>query len=171
MPTTTTLATSLLLLLNAATSKLVTLATFLILLHLSTPRAYLFGLGAILNSFLGKLVKKGIDQPRPPTSTLTDSGMPSSHATSLSYFAAGLTWLLLPSTTTTILPLLLWLYVALICYARVRLTKVHTLSQIIAGVILGSSFSSCWWYYVVRVASTKRIPLEEALTWWSNWRS
>ena len=91
---------SILLLLNACTSKAVTMTTFCTLLLLSTPYAYLFGFGSIINMFIGKVAKKVLNISR-PTKTLSTPGMPSSHATSLSYFATGLSWILRSSSSST----------------------------------------------------------------------
>ena len=169
---------SILLLLNACTSKAVTMTTFCTLLLLSTPYAYLFGFGSIINMFIGKVAKKVLNISR-PTKTLSTPGMPSSHATSLSYFATGLSWILRSSSSSTsifntfniyLLILLLWSYVFLICYVRVSITNVHTVRQILAGLLLGTSFSTLWYHHVLSLASTESIPMSEALIWFSKWR-
>lgn len=49
----------------------------------------LFALGSILNSVLGKALKRIIRQPRPDGAKKMDHGMPSSHATALSFLSSG----------------------------------------------------------------------------------
>ena len=144
------LCISLLLLLNAITSKGVTAVTFMFVLYYHDAFTVTFVVGALINAGVGKALKRLLNVRR-PTNTLSTPGMPSSHATSLSYFAMGLTLIthkfgVLDSRVWTWQHVcgLTWTYVALVAYTRVRITKVHTVAQIGVGCVLGSTFALCW---------------------------
>ena len=155
-----------LLFLNAITSKAVTAAAAFFVLYHRTPYAILFVVGALLNAAVGKLLKKLLNIRR-PTTTLATPGMPSSHATSLSYFAATLTLtakhfptsipfgvgLNDPTTMGTVTAT----YIVLIAFARVQLTQVHTVLQIVVGCILGSTSAICWFRFILQ--ETAHTPL------------
>ena len=144
------LCISLLLLLNAITSKGVTAAAVGFVLYYHNAFSTYFVVGALINAGVGKALKRLLNVRR-PTNTLSTPGMPSSHATSLSYFAMGLTLIthkfgVLDSRVWTWQHVcgLAWTYVALVAYTRVRITKVHTVAQIGVGCVLGSTFALCW---------------------------
>lgn len=109
-----------------------------------------FFLGSILNGILSKLLKKLLNQERPGSAASTtppptllvveqpgDKGMPSSHAMSLGFIGV-FTGLVLPQTQLLILA-----YVAISLYYRVR-TQLHSLDQIVVGLVLGSIHGYLW---------------------------
>ena len=99
--------------------------------------------GAIMTASTAKLLKILIRQPRPnqnlttPTSWLgiftdsSDYGMPSSHTSSLTYFATylalyGWRWYLVP----------VWAFATISAASRVY-HRYHTVGQIVGGVVVG----------------------------------
>ena len=159
-----TLSTSILLLLNAITSKLVTITTFLTLIYFHNYFTLHFVVGSILNMLLGKAMKRILNIQRPTQSIKSDPGMPSSHATSLSYFATSFT--LTASNpifqyNSSFIILSSWLYVFTICYTRTAITNVHTLPQIAAGLMLGTTFASIWYYIVLKNSSVESVVFSD----------
>ena len=162
--TSPTLPTSILLLLNAITSKLVTITTFLTLIYFHNYFTLHFVVGSILNMMLGKAMKRILNIQRPTQSIKSDPGMPSSHATSLSYFATSFT--LTASNpafqyNSSLIILASWLYVFTICYTRTKITNVHTLPQIAAGLMLGTTFASIWFYMVLQHSSVESVVFSD----------
>lgn len=103
-----------------------------------------FFMGSISNGVLSKVLKKILKQERPAdmdASSLdlppSDNGMPSSHAMSLGFIGT-FTALQLPWATV---PLLVYVTISLIYRVKVNL---HTLEQIIVGVVLGSLNGVVW---------------------------
>lgn len=102
-----------------------------------------FFLGAIANGVLSKVLKKVLKQERPAELVVnmdlppSDNGMPSSHAMSLGFICT-FTALQLPITT---IPLLAYVFVSL----RYRVqTSLHTVDQIVVGLVLGTLDSFLW---------------------------
>ena len=100
-------------------------------------------IGAVITASVAKILKSIIKQPRPNQNTTTpssilgiftdssDYGMPSSHTSSLTYFATYLTfcgwrWYLIPG----------WVFVLVSVSSRVY-HRYHTVSQIIGGFVVG----------------------------------
>jgi membrane-associated phospholipid phosphatase len=105
-------------------------------------RTILYVVGGIGNAALTKAAKKLINKPRPIDAPAhkkaSSSGMPSSHASSLSYFSVALTLLLREPAAFGV--------VALACVAaswRVG-AKYHTWSQVAAGWVFGSTVAAGW---------------------------
>lgn len=109
----------------------------------------LYAIGSILNSAMGKGMKKVIAQPRPNGSWKEDHGMPSSHATALSYLSTaalinivlhhghlGLTWPILIACVSVALA-------GMASWWRV-ISGYHSATQVIAGWVLGVVNAIVW---------------------------
>lgn len=147
-----------------------TVATFL-LYNRNTP-SILYVLGAAANSATGKLLKKIIQQPR-PTNAKSDPGMPSSHATSLSFLTVAFlayvtTWPVFvgvfPHSVVIGGAAGLVVIAAIATLCRVS-AGYHTKEQVLAGWVLGAVDAIIWklWFVpwagptVNRVLSNERI--------------
>jgi membrane-associated phospholipid phosphatase len=126
-------------LLGATTSAFVALTFYVVLAWQRDATMVAFFLGSISNGVLSKVLKKIIQQGRPPELQVaemslkpSDGGMPSSHAMSLG-FIGSFTALHLPWTRFP-----LAVYVAASLWYRVRV-KLHTPAQIAVGVTVGSA--------------------------------
>ena len=79
--------------------------------------------------------------------------MPSSHATSLFYFATALSLAAYGShdykSYGAVTALLTFGYSVIVAYARIFLTKVHTIPQVVVGAILGSTFAYFWTAHIL----------------------
>ncbi|KAF8902102.1 hypothetical protein CPB84DRAFT_1729284 [Gymnopilus junonius] len=134
----------------------ITLTASFVLYTRSAGVAY-FSVGAVFCSFSVKALKKIIRQPRPPhipgRKLKTSFGMPSTHSTSISYFA---TYILLaslylpihpslgPVLASRILPPLITLpWAVAIVMSRVWLGH-HTWPQVFVGSSYGVAFASVW---------------------------
>ncbi|CAN0919249.1 Lipid phosphate phosphatase epsilon 2, chloroplastic [Linum grandiflorum] len=105
--------------------------------------------GAVLNAILSVALKRILNQERPFPTPKSDPGMPSSHAQSLFYIVAfgvlaTVEWLGVNGVSVILSSLLLasgsyfsWLRVS---------QKLHTVSQVVVGAIVGASFSSLWYW-------------------------
>ncbi len=133
---------------NRSCSKTVVgLATLAVAVFRTKP-VVLIVIGALLNSVVGKMAKKLVNQSRPPTSSRTSQGMPSSHANSLAFWTTHLC-LWLPHSPFSHPARLaigagLTLYSAVVCYTRVYIEGDHTLAQILAGALLGCTCAVLW---------------------------
>jgi membrane-associated phospholipid phosphatase len=141
------------------TTSMVVAGTFFAVLAYQRDALMLsFFLGAIFNGILSKVLKKVVNQERPVRGgprqeegqeegqvllldeedlSPSDNGMPSSHAMSLGFICT-FTALQLPYTT---IPLLLYVFISL--WYRVE-TKLHTLDQVLVGLVLGTLDSFLW---------------------------
>jgi dolichyldiphosphatase len=131
-------------LLGATTSAFVSLTFYAVLAWHRDATMVAFFLGSISNGVLSKILKKNIQQGRPPELQVaemslkpSDGGMPSSHAMSLGFIGT-FTALHLPWTR---LPLAV--YVAVSLWYRVRV-KLHTPAQIAVGVTVGAANALCF---------------------------
>ena len=101
--------------------------------------------GAIVTVLFGKLLKLLLNTKRPSSSNKhdEDNGMPSSHATALTYWLTAI-WIYTPSDWNLRGPLcwLATLYVMAVLFARVALQFHHTLAQVVVGVALGGACAS-----------------------------
>jgi membrane-associated phospholipid phosphatase len=119
---------------------------FLVLLWKRDALMVSFFIGAISNGVLSKILKKLINQTRPPELEHVDDiqlkpgdkGMPSSHAMSLgfisTFIACNLSW--------TQMPLFVYAVVSLIYRVQVKL---HTWQQVVVGSIVGSTNGFLWY--------------------------
>eukprot|EP00977_Amphora_coffeiformis_P018229 scaffold6320_cov169-Amphora_coffeaeformis.AAC.3 len=126
-------------LIGATTSAFVAGTFYLVLAWQRDALMVAFFLGSIANGFMSKILKRIINQSRPPdlaTAEMSlkpsDGGMPSSHAMSLGFIgtftAMHVSW--------TPIPILL--YVAISLWYRVQV-KLHTTAQILVGATVGSA--------------------------------
>lgn len=120
------------------------------LLYYRDATSVLYVSGAGLNSLVGKLLKKVIKQPR-PTTLKADSGMPSSHAMSLSFLA------LLGVVHFWVRGGVLWQWglvgggvlMAVVASSWRIGAGYHTVGQVIAGWMLGGVDAAVWGRWVV----------------------
>jgi acid phosphatase family membrane protein YuiD len=130
------------------TTSMVVAGTFFAVLAYQRDALMLsFFLGAILNGILSKVLKKIVNQERPVREggprqeeeelSPSDNGMPSSHAMSLGFICT-FTAMQLPYST---IPLLLYVVISL--WYRVE-TELHTLDQVLVGLVLGTMDSFLW---------------------------
>ncbi|GAQ77606.1 lipid phosphate phosphatase [Klebsormidium nitens] len=132
---------------NESTKWAVSAAAAGFLLWKHNERAAWCILGSIFNSVTGKILKRLINQSRPPLSRKVDPGMPSSHALSLAYFG-----------TYSSLTILLWqglkpsAVIAAICaqaltafFAWLRIALgYHTPAQVLVGCAVGNVVAISW---------------------------
>jgi dolichyldiphosphatase len=123
----------------------VSLSAFATLLKCNDARATFCVAGAVANALANKVLKRLIAQARPAGAQLHDPGMPSSHASSLFFFAAYLALASLRSRTPTA-PLLAVLLLAVAsAAARHRISAgLHTRAQVVVGAALGSAAAVVW---------------------------
>jgi hypothetical protein len=132
---------------GSTTSALVSVTFFVVLAWKRDALMVTFFIGSILNGILSKVLKKIINESRPPeletveiTIKPSDGGMPSSHAMSLGFIGV-FTGLALPWTR---LPLAM--YVLMSLYYRVAV-NLHTFEQIVVGLVLGSAHGTLWYSF------------------------
>jgi membrane-associated phospholipid phosphatase len=105
------------------------------LLYFHDAPAILLAAGGLANAAVTKVAKRMINAPRPesaPEAKKVTAGMPSSHASSLAYFAVALVLLTRQPYTLTALVL------AVIASGWRVTAKYHTVEQMLAGLALGS---------------------------------
>jgi len=110
-------------------------------------------LGAIIITIIAKTLKLIIRQPRPSTAPATakplvpNYGMPSTHSSSIMYFATYISLHLfakqLDPSSIFLLLLILGMTSLSVVWSRVELGH-HTYSQVIAGMILGCVYALAW---------------------------
>ncbi|KAK9670188.1 hypothetical protein RND81_13G184200 [Saponaria officinalis] len=129
-------------------SKWLVAATFgTVILWRHDPEAVWVVMGSVLNSVLSVVLKQILNQERPVSNRRSDPGMPSSHAQSI-FFAfvfvalSMVEWLGVNEFTLIFAALSLavgsyfsWLRVA---------QRLHTISQVVVGAIIGSCFALLW---------------------------
>ncbi|KAG1741599.1 hypothetical protein EDB19DRAFT_1895041 [Suillus lakei] len=134
------------------TSKVVTVLTAVALLYTRSAGVAFFVTGALLCSKLAKIIKKAIRQERPSqcSERKVSYGMPSSHASTCTFFAVYITFacLELPIHPTfprfaVFAPVVVLPWTCMIAMSRVRLGH-HTWPQIAAGTLLGVCCASFW---------------------------
>ncbi len=105
--------------------------------------------GALANAAVGKILKRALRLPRPSGARKTDPGMPSSHATSLSFLSIAAARSIMRSNFVASTALTSAVGAALIGAAvvatvwRVR-CGYHTTPQVLAGWILGTTNWVVW---------------------------
>lgn len=132
---------------NESTKWAVSGIVFVVLLAAHNEWAAWAVVGAVLSSFLCKVLKHVINEQRPASARKKDPGMPSSHsnslnflsvyaALSLSYHSAGNAAAVALAVFTVVTGLFLtWLRVAL---------GYHTWPQLVVGGLLGASTAASW---------------------------
>lgn len=142
-----------------ATRWVVSGLTFATLYYRRDAETAIFVLGALLNALLCKVLKRVFNSARPAGARLADPGMPSSHASSLFFFAAYLglathrstarpEWLgHTPAAAVETLRLLLALGLPAVAFAlslvRVR-DGLHSFRQVLAGAATGGLCGKAW---------------------------
>lgn len=106
-------------------------------------------MGAVLNSSLSIILKRMLNQQRPAYALRSDPGMPSSHAQSISYtlvFAvlSLVEWLGINAFTLTAGALIL-MCGSYFSWLRVS-QRLHTVSQVVVGSVIGFIFSILWFW-------------------------
>jgi dolichyldiphosphatase len=149
----------LILFVGGTTSIVVATSFFLALAHFRSATMISFWLGAIGNAILSKVLKKIINQSRPPeleTAQMvvlpSDGGMPSSHAMSLAFIGT-MTALLLPDASVVGAMAVLALRLTLVVYAAISLfyrvqVKFHTWEQIAVGVAVGAGNAGLFYNFL-----------------------
>ncbi|PIA52740.1 hypothetical protein AQUCO_01000540v1 [Aquilegia coerulea] len=112
-------------------------------------------MGCVMNSGLSIILKKILNQERPVSTLRSDPGMPSSHAQSIFF---GVFFVILSmvkhlglNEITLIGGVLIFAAGSYLSWLRVS-QKLHTISQVLVGGIVGSIFSVLWfqaWYALV----------------------
>ncbi|KAG2134444.1 uncharacterized protein EDB93DRAFT_1172748 [Suillus bovinus] len=134
------------------TSKIVSTLTAAAILYTRSAGVVYFVTGAVLCAALAKSVKKAIRQERPlkDSARKVSYGMPSSHASTCTFFATYITMACLQLPVHSTLPasfmfapvlILPWLF--MIVMSRVWLGH-HTWPQVSAGTALGACCASFW---------------------------
>lgn len=104
--------------------------------------------GGIVSAIGVKIVKRLLKQPRPPGASLTDGGMPSSHAQSLFFFATFLSAHCWSTEWWPIVSSVLLMSMALWQSAR-RVSKgLHTKEQIAVGMLMGIANALIWFHFL-----------------------
>lgn len=138
---------------NESTKWVVSAAVMAVLLAARNEWAAWAVVGAVASSFLCKVLKRAINESRPPSARKKDPGMPSSHANSLNFLSAYAALSLrqhaagsngsaeLGAATVAAGLFLTWLRVAL---------GYHTWPQVIVGGVLGGASAAAWFYWGTR---------------------
>lgn len=139
--------------------KIVTIATVsAAVLYYHNLGVILYAVGSILNVLIAKALKRIIRQPRPDGATKIDHGMPSSHATSLSFLTvAALFGAVRQAGGLRPTPLLgvavLALLLAIVATRWRIAAGYHTTPQVAAGWIIGSLDAILWFFLIVPAIS------------------
>ncbi|KAL1408921.1 hypothetical protein Q8F55_005735 [Vanrija albida] len=148
----------------------VTAGTAAVILYTRSAHAVWFALGAVASTLMAKVAKKLIREPRPDTPDAVKEkktyGMPSSHATALSYYfcyllpllplASGATWAERAALTAT---------AGAIIWSRVELGY-HTVPQVLGGAVVGAAGAAGWsalWDAVPEIQSGIQAAIDATL--------
>ncbi|KAM6564623.1 hypothetical protein CsatB_024621 [Cannabis sativa] len=120
-----------------------------VLLGRHDAEAVWFAMGSIINALLSVALKRILNQERPASAVKSDPGMPSSHAQSIFFnfmFAnfSIVEWLGINDITLAISGFIL-IFGSYLTWLRVS-QRLHTLSQVVVGAIIGSIFSVFWYW-------------------------
>nr|GME20812.1 lipid phosphate phosphatase epsilon 2, chloroplastic [Ipomoea batatas] len=132
------------------TSKWVVVAVFgAILLWRHDAESLWAAMGSAINSTLSIILKRMLNQKRPSSTLRSDPGMPSSHAQSIFFIATFsvvssklcstllLHFLICNTLTSYMLNNASWLRIS---------QKLHSISQVLVGAVLGFCFSALWFW-------------------------
>lgn len=140
---------------NAAdwTKWIVIALTALTVLHQRDASIILFGAGSVLNTMSAKLLKKVIRQPRPQSSSKTTHGMPSSHATAMSFLSLGALLNVLTHQGFIINPPLVFaaavvMFAVVASWWRVKVGY-HSMAQVVVGWLVGTVNCCIWCSFVI----------------------
>lgn len=113
------------------------------------PEALWAALGSILNAGLSVILKRVLNQERPVLSSKSDPGMPSSHAQSIFFAVIFVIMSMVEyfelNEVTASLSAVILVIGSYFSWLRVS-QKLHTISQVTVGAILGSIFSYLWFW-------------------------
>ncbi|XP_071724055.1 lipid phosphate phosphatase epsilon 2, chloroplastic-like [Rutidosis leptorrhynchoides] len=105
-------------------------------------------MGSVVNSILSVALKRIFKQERPFANLRSDPGMPSSHAMSIFFIFTFLIMSIIEWLGTNELSLALGVFTltsaSYLTWLRVS-QKLHTISQVVVGAILGTTFSILWY--------------------------
>ncbi|KAG1173424.1 hypothetical protein G6F70_003217 [Rhizopus microsporus] len=142
----------------AYTREITIASVSLAILYFRSFHLIYFVIGAILTTLEAKVLKHIIKQPRPDSYKLvskkkTSYGMPSSHSQAMSFFAAYFQLVTMSSIlpehfrlfglSASVLAALLSTFSLGVIWSRVQLGH-HTVSQVMAGTILGTLSALVW---------------------------
>lgn len=135
--------------LNNLSKWLVSAVFVVILLIRHDAEALWAAMGSVINSGISKLLKRSLNQERPVANLRSDPGMPSSHAQSIFYFVVFcvlslMQWLGWNGLTTSMSGLIV-LVGSYFTWLRVS-QKLHTVSQVVVGALLGTIFGILWFW-------------------------
>jgi dolichyldiphosphatase len=140
---------------------IIAIYTISIVIYAKCRRHFVFLIGLIISHEFAKLVKRIWRQPRPDGAFLTSFGMPSDHAMFTLYTN---TFVLLFLSTRQLDRRSFSMTVGssamislLVCYSRLFL-QVHTLEQVLVGIIMGIMWG-CSWFYISRKYILNSRPL------------
>ena len=120
--------------------------------------------GAIVNAFGVKVLKRILRRPRPKDCTKIDPGMPSSHAHMLSYFSG-----FAALTTSTELGLVMFILSAIVSAERAY-RGIHTIAQIGVGLITGY-LGAYGWIHSSSIGHAQFMKWDEYLRINENWQA
>ncbi|KAJ7685174.1 hypothetical protein DFH06DRAFT_1157697 [Mycena polygramma] len=155
------------------------LTAFAILLTRSAGVAYV-GAGALACSISVQVLKRGIRQPRPALGKKKTYGMPSTHSSTIAFYAAfvQLACIYLPlhpsvpagETARVLVPIVVLPWAALIAMSRVWLGH-HTWAQVAVGCAYGVAFAGLWFTLWTRAGLNEHGRMvEELLDSLLGWR-
>ncbi|XP_022132439.1 lipid phosphate phosphatase epsilon 1, chloroplastic-like [Momordica charantia] len=107
-------------------------------------------MGSVINAVLAMVLKRILNQERPIATLRSDPGMPSSHAQSIFFIVvyvalSAVEWLGANAISLFICGLSL-IFGSYFSWLRVS-QKLHTISQVLVGAVLGGSFSLSWYLF------------------------
>jgi len=143
---------------NKATKYLVTASAFCVLAYKHDAAVCWSLVGAVLNSFLCKVLKRIFNHSRPSTAVKEDPGMPSSHAQSIGYLAtyaaAGLLGASIGSTLVTYCSsAVIQVLSVFLSWLRIK-TGYHTTAQVLVGYVFGTMAALSWlWLWQSQAAA------------------
>ncbi|KAG1715693.1 hypothetical protein ID866_1456, partial [Astraeus odoratus] len=156
------------------TSIIVTTITALVCLYTRSAGVVFFGAGSLACAITAKLIKRAIRQKRPDHGRKVTYGMPSTHSSSCTFFAAYATFasIYLPLHSrlhplAVYSPIVMVPWAMLVVVSRVWLGY-HTWPQVAAGTALGIGFASLWfriWVDDVGGVRTLGVNLDRWLGW------
>ena len=165
-------------------STLVSVSFFLLLAYQRDAIILTLWIGSILNAVSSKVAKKILNHERPPELHEADSkvklkpsdgGMPSSHAMSLGFIGTVIviTAGVIPMEYQAVAGSLMSIYSILALRYRIKV-NLHTLEQVIVGLVLGVGNALAWLKFAVGdvSGSAKDAVVGPVLSWvQSNWVS
>ncbi|KAF9227917.1 hypothetical protein BS17DRAFT_800085 [Gyrodon lividus] len=149
------------------TAKIVTVLTAAVCLYTRSAGVIYFAAGSLACTLSAKLVKMAIRQERPAHGRKATYGMPSTHASACTFFAAyiPLASLYLPlhpslDPLAVYAPMGIVPWASMIVLSRVWLGH-HTWPQVVAGTAFGIGFASLWFkLWVDNVGGVKTLGEE-----------